>query len=116
MRRDRPVVLEIQNVGRSPALDVNLPFLVSAPYMSKENIKTESGYASAHTQQGIGSVIIPGIGPNATIYVQVDSLIGIKVTLKAADFGTYTRVEATKKGRHPLAVISLRDINIPTNW
>ncbi len=107
--------LELTNVGRSAALDVCIPFTVSASYMCKEDINFETGRCGAHTQEGQGNIVVSGIAPNATTCIIVHSLIGVPVTLKAADFGTCTRIEGAKKKRRPLAVVSLRDIQIPRN-
>lgn len=109
-------LLEIQNVGRSPALEIKIPFGVSVPIISRDNPDEETGGIDTRLVEGGGNLVLPGLAANAVVFVMVDSLVGNQVTLKAAEVGTCTRIDGIKRTPHSLPIISLADIRIPRSF
>ena len=111
---NKSVTVILHNAGRSPALAVRVPFTLTVPYdPDVRDRDPESDSFDIREKEGAGAIVLPGIGPNESIYVSVQNLLGNAATLTAKSFGTCTRIEGRKHKERPLAIVALRDVILP---
>ena len=117
----KPIFLEVQNVGRSPALDIQLDFDLMRGALVKpghEYVGFEPEHAAKdaiHTpefaglrsgiQRGGGRVRIPAIAAQSKVYVQIESLIGISVRLTPRSKGTQLDI-SRQRNRRSITVVT----------
>lgn len=112
---NKHVILILRNAGRSAALAVRIPFEVQVPvYLGFGERDPESHPSDIGCKKGSGAITLPGIGPGETVCALLQNLVGNAVTLTAASFGTCTRIEGGRQKEHPMAIIALRDITLPS--
>jgi hypothetical protein len=112
----RPYIsLQVQNLGRSPAIDLALPIQARVALLSKRSIARDSqdDYVDleASEQMATGDVMILGIPAQSSAYVRIYHDFGIEVALSPEQKGSIAVISRGMQGskRRPVAVVVSTD-------
>lgn len=102
------LLLEVQNVGRSPALDLAIPFRASVPDMSKERmIRAMGGARDTEAEFATeGEVKLLGVAAQSPAYVRFFHDFGISVTLSPVGTATIRSLRRGSSERVNVTLVS----------
>ncbi len=112
------LVLQIQNAGRSPAVQVEIDVDLARPallqpgqrmvgFESDPDELTDSGSVdlSVGTQRGNGTVKIPAIGPQSTVLIRIENHLGDQARLTPRTEGRQVDWRDRRRATRPIAII-----------
>ncbi|HEY1978212.1 MAG TPA: hypothetical protein VGG89_16790 [Candidatus Baltobacteraceae bacterium] len=102
------ILLEVQNVGRSPALELAIPFRASAADMSKERMVRAMAGARDTKAEFVaeGEIKLLGIAAQSVAYVRFFHDFGIIVTLSAVGTATIRPIRGSGAERVNVTLVS----------
>uniref|UniRef100_E6Q5Q5 Uncharacterized protein n=1 Tax=mine drainage metagenome TaxID=410659 RepID=E6Q5Q5_9ZZZZ len=101
------ILLEVQNLGRSPALDLRIPFRATVANSSKERILTStSGERDEAAFVAVNEITLLGVASQSAAYLRVFHNFGISATIMPQDEATIRTQKGAKMLRQSITVIS----------
>jgi hypothetical protein len=111
------VILQFQNVGRSPALIVNLDVEVNVPMIVRpgNEVKgfepdatqqSETGFDRTGVQHGGGIVSLPSVAPLASVEVRIQNRLGLIATVVLPEKGQQLKWYARTRATSNISVVS----------
>ena len=103
------ILLEVQNLGRSPALDLRIPFRATVANSSKERIlRSMSGERDGDEAAfvAVNEVKLLGVAAQSAAYLRVSHDFGISATIMPQDEATIRTLKRSKKARQSITVVS----------
>jgi hypothetical protein len=112
------VLLDVENVGRSPAVDVEIDIVASIRtsykpgieavgfVADKDDVRDTLDWNRMGTQSGTGIVRLPAVGPQRRAQVRVENALGLQVKLDVGQNGRQLRWDTKARKVATIPVIS----------
>ena len=97
------IVFAIQNIGRSPAVDITIEWVARTPMFLEK--PTDLNNLKVGEQVGTGETRIAALAPHDVVYLRIENLTGNSVKLTVKPLGRQTNGRTTRRLKKKITVV-----------